>query len=133
MTFLSQNDDREMAQSVTPYEPLLHDEASFGETWTASLGMVFDEELSISSGLNNEGYQEREGTVKEMVSEGFDLTPYTDDTGLIDYDRLAGDTDLGLKTDLQLYEERNEVLARRRAYSQDVQERVAVWLSLWGR
>ena len=123
MTFLSQTDAREREQNTVLHDPILDAEASWGETWTASLGMVFDEELSISAGLNNEGYKERESIVKEMVSGGFDLTPYTDDSGKIDYDRLAKETDYGLRTDLELYEERNALLAQRRAYAQDVQER----------
>jgi hypothetical protein len=102
---------------------MVHGETSFGEVFDAAVGQVFDEELSISSALNNEGYDRRNALLKESVAKGFDARKYQDSTGVIDFDRMAEETDFGIKTDLELYEERNALLASRRAYSQDVIER----------
>ena len=119
--FLSKTDERDSRQELQPYVPA--PESSFGEVFAASVGHVIDEELSISSSLNNDMYRDRERTAQSMVDDGFDLTPYTDNTGLVDYDRLSNETDFGIKTDRELYDERNALLESRRNYSDDVKER----------
>lgn len=124
MTFVSKTDRRELDQELTPFDPLTMGETSFGEVFAASVGHVFDEELSISSGLNMELYAQRDEEAKQMVNGGFDLTPYTNDTGEIDYERLRLDSgNPNIKTNREIFDERNNMLAQRRAYALDVQER----------
>lgn len=120
MTFLSTTDAREREQNAVPYDPVLDSPASWDETFDAAVGGVFDEGLSVSTLLNREGYSQRQAIARQMRADGFDFKPYTDEWGVIDYNRLAEDTDAGIKTDRELFEERNDLLARRRAYSEDV-------------
>ena len=120
MPFVSDRDKRTFDQSYRLFTPDdLVIESSFGEVFGASLGLVIDEELSISSGLNNEMYRERIAQLRGMVDDGFDRDPYTDRRGRIDYDRIAKDTGL-LATDDELRERRNEKLRKRREYAEDV-------------
>ena len=88
----------------------------------SAFGFVIDEELSVSSLLNRQGYQDRNEQIFKMSNEGFDLKPYTDITGEIDYDRISEDTGL-IKTNRELYDERTEILRKRREENQDVIER----------
>ena len=120
MPFVTEKGKREFEQSYRLFTPDdLVIESSFGEVFGASLGLVIDEELSISSGLNNEMYRERIAQLRGMVDDGFDRDPYTDRRGRIDYDRIAKDTGL-LATDDELRERRNEKLRKRREYAEDV-------------
>jgi len=96
---------------------------TFKETLAASFAYVQDEELSISSQFYNEGYFERKRQLKKLSDEGFDTSKYTDLSGIINYDRISRDTDGLIKTDIQLYEERNAILKSRREQNQDVIER----------
>ena len=120
MPFVSDRDKRTFDQSYRLFTPDdLVIESSFGEVFGASLGLMVDEELSISSALNNEMYRERQASLRGMVDDGFDRDPYTDRRGRIDYDRIAKDTGL-LATDDELREQRNEKLRKRREYAEDV-------------
>ena len=96
---------------------------TFKETLAASFAYVQDEELSISSQFYNEGYFERKRQLEKLSDEGFDTSKYTDLSGIINYDRISRDTDGLIKTDLQLYQERNAILKSRREQNQDVIER----------
>ena len=121
MPILSNQDQREYYQNLRgPQE--FREDPTFFETMGSAFGFVIDEELSVSSLLNRQGYDDRNKQIFEMSSEGFDLKPYTDITGELDYDRLAEDTGL-IKTNRELYDERTEILRKRREENQDVIER----------
>jgi len=124
MAFLSQRDQRQRLQSFVPAGPKVA-APEFGEVFGASVGQVIDEGLSISSLLNNEGYDQRKRQVRDYgYADQFNIKDYTRDYGVLDYDRLSTDyPDLEIKTDRQLYDERNAVLKQRREYAQDVIER----------
>ena len=126
MPFLSQKDNRELFQSFEPYQPDFDLESSFGEVFAASVGQVFDEELSISGALNREGWREREKLTREILESNQDLNrqDYIDRRGRFDYDRFSVDAgDDRIKSDLQLNQERRELLASRRRYADSVKER----------
>ena len=95
-------------------------EPTFAETLAASFSFVQDEELSISSSFYNEGYYNRRRDLKTLSNNGFDVDKYIDNAGIIDYDRISKVTEGQIKTDLQLYQERNEILRKRREENQDV-------------
>jgi len=124
MAFLSQRDQRQRLQSFVPVEQPIA-APDFGETFAASVGQVIDEGLSVSSLLNNEGFDQRKHLVLNLGNASqFNIKDYTRDYGVVDYDRLSTDyPDLKIKTDRQLYEERNAVLKQRRDYAQDVIDR----------
>jgi len=124
MPFISQKDTRELSQGFVPYEETFTPE--FGEVFAASLGQVFDEELSISGALNREGFRDREKIVKDILDsdENLNRQDYIDRRGRFDYNRFsleAGDD--RVKTDQQLEQERRELLEQRRNYADSVKER----------
>lgn len=123
MPFLSTKAKREFNQSVVPSSYV--EEASFGETFAASVGQTFDEDLSISSMLNLEGFSQRKQQVKELGNSGaFDINKYTSGVGDVNYNKLGEDfPEFKLKTDRELFEERKALLKQRREYAQDVFER----------
>jgi hypothetical protein len=96
---------------------------TFADTVSASFSFVRDEELSISSSFYNEGYYNRRRDLKNLSDEGFDVDKYIDSAGIIDYDRISTATEGRVKTDLQLYRERNDILRKRREENQDVMAR----------
>lgn len=129
MPFISEASQRERRQQFGDY---VHQEApEFGEVFAAAVGQVFDEELSISSSLNREGFQQRKRLVDERIAAGdINPGPYRRNPNArsrgqpVDYNRIAVDLqDPEIKTDEQLHEERNALLAQRRRYAQDVIER----------
>jgi len=121
MPILSNQDQRDYYQNLLgPQE--VREDPTFFETMGSAFGFVIDEELSVSSLLNRQGYDDRNEQIFKMSSEGFDLKPYTDITGEIDYDRISADTGL-IRTNRELYDERTEILRKRRAENQDVIER----------
>jgi hypothetical protein len=121
MPILSNQDQRDYYQNLRgPQE--FREDPTFFETMGSAFGFVIDEELSVSSLLNRQGYDDRNEQIFKMSSEGFDLNPYTDITGEIDYDRISEDTGL-IKTNRELYDERTEILRKRREENQDVIER----------
>ena len=123
MPFISTKDNRELSQGLTPYEPI--PEAGFGEVFSAGFGFVADEEMSISMLLNNEGLTQRKRQVKELADAGtVNIDAYTDVLGSVDYDKLSADNEgMGIRTDRELFEEKAEVLRRRREHSKDLFER----------
>ncbi len=123
MPFISTKAKREFNQSVVPSSYV--EEASFSETFAASVGQTFDEDLSISSMLNLEGFNQRQQQVKELGDSGaFDINKYTSGVGDVDYNKLGQDfPEFKLKTDQELFEERKALLKKRREYAQDVFER----------
>ncbi len=121
MPILSNQDQRDYYQNLLgPQE--FREDPTFFETMGSAFGFVIDEELSVSSLLNRQGYDDRNQQIFKMSNEGFDLKPYTDITGELDYDRLAEDTGF-IKTNRELYDERTEILRKRREENQDVIER----------
>ena len=123
MPFIDATDKRNIMQQAVPSEFV--EEASFGETFAASLGNTIDENLSISGSLNREGWEERRKLVTQKIDEGvLDRNKYMDRLGRFDYNRAATDlNDPNIKTDITLTEERNKMLAMRRDYTEDVLER----------
>lgn len=121
MPILSNQDQRDYYQNLRGPQEFRKD-PTFFETMGSAFGFVIDEELSVSSLLNRQGYQDRNEQIFKMSNEGFDLNPYTDVTGEIDYDRIAQDTGL-IKTNRELYDERTEILRKRREENQDVMSR----------
>lgn len=123
MAFVSKTDQREIKQSLIPYQPVeAIEEAGFGEVFAAGFGQVVDEELSISSQLNMGQFRERDQKLKALVDDGLDINAYTDISGVIDYDRIARDTG-EIETDEALFLKRNELLAQRRKEREDVMAR----------
>jgi len=121
MPILSNQDQRDYYQNLLgPQE--VREDPTFFETMGSAFGFVIDEELSVSSLLNRQGYDDRNEQIFKMSNEGFDLKPYTDITGEIDYDRISEDTGL-IRTNRELYDERTEILRKRREENQDVIER----------
>tara|TARA_B110000027_G_scaffold123203_1_gene138783 strand:+ start:61 stop:1689 length:1629 start_codon:yes stop_codon:yes gene_type:complete len=121
MPILSNQDQRDYYQNMSgPQEA--QEDPTFFETMGSAFDFVIDEELSVSSLLNRQGYDDRNEQIFKMTNEGFDLKPYTDVTGEIDYDRISDDTGL-VKNNLELYNERTEILRKRREENQDVVER----------
>lgn len=123
MPFLSQKDNRETIQGLTPAKNFV--EPKFSEVFAAGVGQVFDEELSISRFLNMEGFNQRKEKVKVLGnSDKFNLNEYTSPVGDVDYDRLAKDfPEFNIKDDRTLFDERSNLLKKRREYSKDVFER----------
>ena len=121
MAILSNQDQRDYYQNMRgPQEA--QEDPTFFETMGSAFDFVIDEELSVSSLLNRQGYDDRNEQIFKMTNEGFDLKPYTDVTGKIDYDRISEETGL-VKNNLELYNERTEILRKRREENQDVVER----------
>ena len=121
MPILSSVDQQNaMLRYVPEYQTI---EPTFTETLAASFSFVQDEELSISSSFYNEGYYNRRRDLKTLSDEGFDVDKYIDDAGIIDYDRISTATDSRIRTDLELYQERNDILRKRREQNQDVMAR----------
>ena len=120
MPLLSNKDYYNQMSGMTAntFEP----DPTFGEVLGAAFSFTRDEGLSTSSLMNNEGYAIRREQMRNLKDEGFDVTPYIDDTGAVNYDNLSEATGL-VKSDLQIYTERNELLEKRRNESQDVMDR----------
>lgn len=122
MPFISSKDQRQATSQVdfqTEYTP----ESEFGEVFAASVGQVFDEELSISSALNKEGYRDRRRAAEELIDSGaLDKDKYFIKSRRgtkFDYNKASLDFEQ-IKSDDALKEERNAELASRRSYAQDV-------------
>ena len=122
MPLLSERGYKETLLNLSPIDYETSDDPTFYETMQASFGFVRDEERSISSMFNNQSYFDRRNTVRKLGKEGMDLNPYTNRNGAFNYDKLAEDTGL-VKSDRQLFEERNQMLTERRERNQDVMDR----------
>jgi len=123
MPFLSEKDNRESMQGLIPAKKFF--ESEFSEVFAAGVGQVFDEELSISSMLNMEGWNQRKQQVKELGDSGkFNKNEYISFVGEVDYERLSSDfPEFKIKNDRTLFDERSALLKQRREYAQDVFER----------
>lgn len=116
MPFVSLRDKRESELGASTFQ----EESTFGETFGAAFSQVVNEEMSISSMLNVDNYNDRKAKVKSLVDEGtIDRKKYENYLGEFDYDRIAEDTGL-IKNDLTLFTERNELLEKKRNESADV-------------
>lgn len=120
MYILSERDALSEFETLTP-DPT-GPEPTFGETFSASFQFAQDEMLSTSSLFNNQAFFERKKQINRMSDEGFDFRPYENEKGQLDYNRIAQDTGL-IKSDGEVRKERNDMLAERRAYSEDVMDR----------
>lgn len=123
MAFISETGLREFEQSIVPYQEVVP--AGFSETFGAAVGLAFDEDLSISSELNREGWQQRKERVQALIQTGeIDPAKWSDAYGRFDYNQFAIDYDSpDIKTSEQLVTERNALLQQRRNYANDVFER----------
>lgn len=120
MPFVSHKDrkqDRPIFQEE--YTP----EADFGEVFAAGVGITFDEELSISSALNREGWSDRRKQVQKMIDDGVinreDYIKRTRRGSKFQYDKLAKEFE-NVKSTAELEEERKALLRSRREYAEDV-------------
>jgi hypothetical protein len=120
MYLLSSRDAREEYELLRPVDD--RPVPTFGETFRASRDYAVDEMLSISYAFNNQAFFDRQAKIREMRNAGFNFDPYTNEKGQLDYDRVAKDTGL-IRTSGELRTEKNEMLAERRAYAQDVMDR----------
>jgi hypothetical protein len=125
MPFVSRRDDRARSQDLNFQEEYVP-RADFGDVFAASVGQTIDEELSISSALNREGWSDRRSKIEAMIDSGaIDRRDYTKRIGRgkrFDYDKAASDFE-EIKSDEELTEERNALLKSRREYAQDVFDR----------
>jgi hypothetical protein len=128
MPFVSGKDRRGLESMLRPpaVAPEVQDDPTFGETFSAAVGLTIDENLSISSLLNKEMYQERRVNAINLINQGIvDPESYQYGDGRFDFNKLSRDledTDYSnlIKTDRVLRDERNTMLARRRAYAESV-------------
>ena len=120
MPFINQTDNRTVFQEAIPDENI--STPGFGETFSASVGLTIDEDLSISKSLNREGWQNRQELIRQKIDEDvLNRDNYLDRRGRFDYNRAATDlNDPHIKTDDVLEVERREMLAGRRKYAEDV-------------
>ena len=116
MPFVSLKDKKEQELGASTFQ----EESTFGETFGAGFSQVVNEEMSISSMLNVENYNDRKAKVRTLVDEGtIDRDKYENYLGEFDYDRIAEDTGL-IKNDLTLFTERKELLEKKRNESAEV-------------
>ena len=128
MPFISADYRRRLEEEadLPMIEPEAQLDPTFGEVFSAQVGLIFDEELSISRYLNQEMFKERQNNVRTLIDEGVvDPARYEYNDGTFDYNKLSLDldgTEYGgmVKPDSILREERNEMLARRREYAEAV-------------
>ena len=72
MPFVSGKDRRGLESMLRPpaVAPEVQDDPTFGETFSAAVGLTIDENLSISSLLNKEMYQERRVNAINLINQG---------------------------------------------------------------
>jgi hypothetical protein len=123
MPFINETDRRTVLQEATP--DINVPTPGFSETFSASVGLTIDENLSISQSLNREGWQDRQELIRKKIDEdALNRDDYMDRRGRFDYNRAATDlNDPQIKTDQVLEQERRDMLGRRRKYAEDVIER----------
>lgn len=116
MPFVSLRDKKESELGASTFQ----EESTFGETFGAAFSQVVNEEMSISSMLNVENYNDRKAKVRALVDEGtIDRKKYENYLGEFDYNRIAEDTGL-IKNDITLFKERKELLEKKRNESAEV-------------
>lgn len=126
MPFVSQRDQRSRdQQSIYQTEPAPA-RSSFGEVFSAAVGQVVDEEMSISGSFNREGWAKRKSQVEQLIDAGkLDKNKYMVRNrrgAKFDYDAAAKDFPEIASTET-LQEERKLLLKMRREYAQDVIDR----------
>lgn len=129
MPFISESGRRGLEERVADvplFSPEVQLDPTFGETFSAAVGLTIDENLSISRLLNQEMFNERNNNTRMLIDEGVvDPKRYEYNDGTFDYNRLSMDldgTEYGgmVKPDSILRQERNEMLANRREYAEAV-------------
>ena len=100
---------------------------SFSEAFGTALGVVIDEELSISTHLNRDGWRQRRQIAEEL---GIERETRVNQRGQrqpvpYDWERLSREHE-EIKSDAQLNAERNADLAARRRYAEDVLSRAPI-------
>jgi hypothetical protein len=128
MPFISEDGRRRLEKSALQptIAPEIQRDPEFGEVFSAQVGLIIDESLSISRFLNQEMFKERNNNARMLIDEGVvDRSRYEYNDGKFDYNRLAmdlADTEYDglIKTDSTLTAERNEMLAKRREYAESV-------------
>ena len=128
MPFISADYRRRLEEAIDlpVIPPEVQLDPTFGEVFSAKVGLIFDEELSISRYLNQEMFKERQNNVRTLIDDGVvDPARYEYNDGTFDYNKLSLDldgTEYGgmVKPDSILREERNEMLARRREYGESI-------------
>lgn len=130
MSFVSRQDRIAFNQTLGLYEPTSYKEApSWYETFSASVGTTVDEDLSISGLLNRQMYDRNRNRALELIQSGIiDQKDYENPDGRFDFNLLAEDLNKDpegayykyISTDLELSNERKEMLRKRREYAQSV-------------
>lgn len=119
MPFLGSYQTETVDESAAPMQEY-SELPTWDESFGAALGVAIDEELSISSALNRQGWAQRRDQVRGLIDSGeVDHKRYSDRRGRFDYDRLAAERD-DIKSDSVLGEERKQMLASRRTYAESV-------------
>ncbi|MBQ0795758.1 hypothetical protein [Zhongshania sp.] len=119
MPFLGDFQQRRIDDTLQPMQEY-SELPTWDESFGAALGVAIDEELSISSALNRQGWAQRRDQVRGLIDSGeVDHKRYSDRRGRFDYDRLAAERD-DIKSDSVLGEERKQMLASRRTYAESV-------------
>lgn len=132
----SKKDFRSHVQANLAQEEI-QPEATFYDSFQASLGLFIDENLSISEYLNKDVYRDRNEELRSMMADGTipgDIaSSFVTDTRRgtkIDYDALSiyanEHTDGEFKSDKELDESIRETLAQRREYAESVTSRGGV-------
>ena len=124
MPFVSGRDRKAYFQQLTPYQ--YEEDVTALETLGAAFGQSVDEDLMISSELNNEIYHTRREIVKSLINDGvISRAQYSKGLVGIDYDKISADLE-GTEYEGMVYtnerakEIRNQVLANRRAEREDI-------------
>lgn len=123
MPFVSQRDQKglDAMVRVAPEPDVMLADPTFGETFRAAFGSVVDENLSVSSSLNRGLFIQRNQRTLELVRNGvIKAEDYQDRGGRVEFNRLSRDLEGTeyegyIQPDYVLRNERNEILAKRRA------------------
>jgi hypothetical protein len=135
MPILSDIDERSRLQRIIDTRDIYgsegYTEVSFGETFAAAFQNVILEEQSISSIYGNEGKNFRKQKVINLRNDGFDLDPYINSRGRIDYDGIARETGL-IRSDEEIEQERIEFFKERREQNQKILDRGSGFAQFFG-
>ena len=122
MSFISNKDNKEMLDQLMSFAEPMEPESTFTEMYKASTRLFIDENLSYSASLNDQNYEDRNQKVRDLVENNtIDKSQYQNYRGEFDYDRIAADTG-EIKTNLELFIERNESLKIAREKTQRIME-----------
>ena len=122
MSFVSNKDNKEMLNQLMSFAEPMEPESTFTEMYKASTRLFINENLSYSASLNDQNYEDRNQKVRDLVENNtIDKSQYQNYMGEFDYDRIAADTG-EIKTNLELFIERNESLKIAREETQRIME-----------